>query len=289
MNILTIDVEDWYHGIIRINKRPDSWGSYEDRVESSTFNTLQLLKKSKTKATFFILGYVAERHPGLVLKIKDDGHEIATHGYQHQFIYTQHPDEYYLDLKKAKDIIEGIIGEEILGYRAPYFTITKKTLWALEKINDLGFKYDSSIFPTKNNIYGIMSAPRLPYITDYNILEYPPTCRKIFGQNIPVSGGFYFRIFPYWFIKSSFRKINNKGCPVVSYFHTSDLDIEQPKVNCSFFEKFIHYYNLKTMKPKLEKLLTEFQFTSMSKYLKIHETSKNHYYWSRSGRTVRSI
>lgn len=266
MNILTIDMEDWYHGIFNINSDIKSWHQYESRIEGSTIDTLSLLNKHNTKATFFILGYIAEKYPNLVLKLKNEGHEIATHGYYHQLVYNQKREEFYNDIRKAKTVIENIINEPVLGYRAPYFSITKKSLWALNILEELGFQYDSSVFPTKNNIYGIPKAHRYIHNVKENLTEYPPSCLRFLKTNIPVAGGFYLRIFPSWLIQKGIKRFNKEKQPFVLYFHTADLDTSQPKLKCSLFEKTIHYYNLDRMQSKLERILNEFEFTSIQNF-----------------------
>ncbi|HYJ78475.1 MAG TPA: polysaccharide deacetylase family protein, partial [Longimicrobiaceae bacterium] len=165
-NILTIDVEDWYHPL---DEDPANWARYEDRIVLATRRVLQVLADNDTHATFFVLGHVADRHHELVREIHRAGHEVGCHGYEHRFVYRQTPAEFESDVGRAARLLSSITGEPVVSYRAPYFSITKKSLWALPILRDLGFKYDSSVFPVHNHRYGIPDAPRLPFTTDEGI------------------------------------------------------------------------------------------------------------------------
>ena len=211
-NYLTIDVEDYFH-VAAFEKivQVDEWDSFKTRVQNNTTRLLDILDEHKVKATFFILGWVAERFPEMVKKIDQSGHPIGCHSYLHQKIYTQTPDEFREDTARAKKILEDIIGKPVLGYRAPSYSITRKSLWALEILEELGFVYDSSIFPIVHDNYGIPDSPRFPYKhKESNLYEYPISTAKIWGRKIPVSGGGYFRLFPYWFSRYALNQINRK-------------------------------------------------------------------------------
>ncbi|MCI8341781.1 MAG: DUF3473 domain-containing protein [Firmicutes bacterium] len=271
-NIFTIDTEDWFHanyeeGLFQNDKNVIS------TVEANTDVYLELFEKYNAKATFFILGFVAESHPGLVKKIFDSGHEVASHGYGHQLIYKQSQKEFREDIHKSKCILEDIIGAEVKGYRAPSWSITEKSLWALEILADEGFKYDSSIFPTKNFLYGIPNAPRFIKKHVFNdhkcIVEIPPSTLKVF-MNVPFSGGFYFRAMPRWFIKAFAGIINNGGKENVFYLHPREIDPKQPRLNLKPRDALIHYYGINTCKSKLEYILKHFEFTSAEILLKEH-------------------
>lgn len=263
-NYLTIDVEDYFQ-VAAFEKlvQPTSWGGYASRVERNTAVLLALLARYGVKATFFIVGWTAEQHPELVRAITAEGHEIGCHSYQHQKIYTLTPEEFRQDTKKAKEILEDISGRPVVGYRAPTYSITKKSLWALDILEDLGFQWDSSIFPIMHDNYGIPDAPRFEYqLPGRNMKEYPISTALIFGQKIPIAGGGYFRLFPYWLTKTALRSINRKeNKPFVFYLHPWEVDPEQPRFDqAGWKSRFRHYHNLKKTEKRFEQLLQDFQF-----------------------------
>ncbi|MDD3245389.1 MAG: polysaccharide deacetylase family protein [Methanosarcina sp.] len=265
-NILTVDVEDWY-----MNTDISRWEKFEDRVVDSTERILSIL--GDTKATFFVLGYVAEHHPELISLIHARGHELGTHGYSHKPIQSQTPDQFEEELLKSMEIIESITGVKVCGHRACQASVMKSTSWSLDIMERCGIKYDSSVFPVKTPLYGVPDAPLFPYrISSENICgeseggiyEFPLSVRKLPYKNIPIAGGFYLRLFPYWFIKNSIEKINKKREPAVIYLHPWEIDLGQPK---SPEFKWYHYYNLPAMEPKIKQLLMDFKFTSIKKWL----------------------
>lgn len=270
--MLTIDVEDWY-----MDTDISLWPMYEDRIVKSTNRILELLDLSNTKATFFILGYVAEHFPELIEKIKQNGHEIASHGYSHKSILSQTPEEFEEDLSKSIKILENITGEKITGYRACQFSITRETSFALDILKKYGIKYDSSVFPIKTHLYGVPDAPLLPYYisskdiikdcTEKDLLEIPLSVYKvpILQKNIPVAGGFYFRFFPYWFISYALRSLNKQEKSFIFYIHPWELDHGQPKEEML---KWYHYYNLSKTDKKFEKLLSDFKFVPVREGIK---------------------
>lgn len=269
-NILTIDVEDWY-----MNIDISMWDLYENRIVESTNKLIELLNESNTEATFFILGYVADHFPELVEIIKDEGHEIATHGYNHKMITKQGPFEFKEDLLLSIEVLEKITGDKVMGYRAPWFTIMEETAWAIDVLKEIGLRYDSSVFPVKTYRYGLPNAPLFPYhISEMNLkvdntegdfLELPLSVYKIpvVNKNIPVSGGFYLRIFPYWFIKHAIKKINKMGQPAIIYIHPWELDPRQPRIKEL---EWHHYYRLESTERKFKKLLNDFKFSSIRDY-----------------------
>jgi peptidoglycan-N-acetylglucosamine deacetylase len=265
INAMTIDVEDWYHSITSIPFK--DWEKYEDRIEMCSNKILSIFKKFGTKATFFCLGYIAEKYPKLIEAIQKEGHEIATHGYAHQLVYDLSHDEFRNDLKKSVKILETITGEKIAGYRAPYWTITKDSYWALDIIADEGLKYDASIYPIKTYMYGIPDSPVYPYEIklkeNKKLLEIPPTVATYFGRRVPVAGGFYLRALPYKFVKSALRKVNSKNKSAVVYLHPPEIDPDKPKLELPFKERFLHYHNLHTIESKLIKLLQDFKFSTI--------------------------
>ena len=263
-NYLTIDVEDYFQVSAFENQiKPEDWPQYESRVNKNTRNILTTLDRYNVKATFFIVGWIAEKHPELVREIDRRGHEIGCHSYRHQRITTLSKDSFRQDTQKSKDILEEIIGRKVRGYRAPSYTITKKTLWALDILAELGFEYDSSIFPVYHDTYGIPDAPRFSYeIKELGLIEYPISTAKILGRNVPVAGGGYFRLFPYWFTKAALGRINSReGKPFVFYLHPWEIDPEQPRINSAgLLSRFRHYVNLSKTKDRFDLLLQDFKF-----------------------------
>jgi len=263
-NYLTIDVEEHFQvaAFDDIISSVD-WEQHESKVVKNTKVILDLLEQYKTKATFFIVGWTAERNPGLVREIVRQGHGVGCHSYMHQKIYDLVPNEFRRDTVKAKDILENIVGRKINCYRAPSYSITKNSLWALDILEELGFKYDSSIFPILHDNYGIPDAPRFKYKQpDHDLIEYPISTAKVLGLNIPVAGGGYFRFFPYWLTKMLLSKINNQeNEPFIFYLHPWEFDPDQPRMqNAKLLSKFRHYYNLDKTETRLEHLLNDFNF-----------------------------
>jgi polysaccharide deacetylase family protein (PEP-CTERM system associated) len=272
INALTIDVEDYFMvsafaDVVRF----EDWGKYESRVAKNTGHILALLDEYNVKATFFVLGWVAERDPGLIRKIHDAGHEVACHGYNHRLIYDLTPDQFRNDVRKAKNILEDIISAPVIGYRAASYSIVKETLWALDILIEEKFLYDSSIFPVHHDRYGLPGAERFPHIVKRNhgtLREFPPSTYRIFGQNIPIAGGGYLRLFPLQVTKSAIRSINDREKkPVIVYLHPWEIDTKQPRLNGRRSSKFRHYINLDSTMPKLKKVLTEFKFKHLSGFL----------------------
>jgi len=277
VNILTFDIEDYYMvSAFECNVKMQDWSNYESRVVLNTRKLLFLLSQFNIKATFFILGWVAEKFPELVRDIHIQGHEIAAHGYSHRLVYNQSPDEFRADVKKTKRILEDIIQRPVIGYRAPSFSITQKSIWAVKILVEEGYKYDSSIFPIYHNRGGMPHAERFFHrisVNDSGIFEVPVSTVKLWGQNIPVCGGGYFRLFPYWFTQRAIYKINSEKHPAVIYIHPWELDHEQPKIKSNYLNEFRHYVNLKKTEAKLKKLLKDFVFSSISaKYEVLNKT-----------------
>lgn len=265
-NALSIDTEDWYQGILQIDYR--DWSNYKNRIKDNLEKILSILGEYKVTATFFVLGYLAERYPELVIHIANKGHEIASHGYYHRLVYQQTKEEFRKDVLRSKEILESIIKSEIKGYRAPFFSITKDSLWALEVLKDCGFEYDSSIFPTKNFLYGIPDAPRTIYrVKDIGIIEFPLSVSNIIGIRVPVCGGFYLRALPYSLTKIGIRCFNRKGWPVVVYLHPWEIDVSKPRIPMAMKWKIIHEYNISKMENNLNRLIKDFSFTTISEVL----------------------
>jgi polysaccharide deacetylase family protein (PEP-CTERM system associated) len=266
-NALTIDLEDWYQGLEIPHTQ---WANYEDRVVSAGRRVLDVLNEAGARATFFVLGYVAERHPELVREIAEAGHEIGTHGYSHSFIYEQTPRLFREELSRAVRTLEDITGQPILGHRAPFFSITQKSLWALEILSELGIRYDSSIFPVLNYRYGINNSPRWPYeITTgtQTLMEFPISTWRVLGRNVPVAGGAYFRIYPYRLTRRAFQMINRQGHPVTFYVHPWELDPKHPHIPLPRRIALTHYFNLRATEGRLRRLLRDFEFAPMKEVL----------------------
>ena len=262
-NYLTIDVEDYFQvSAFEDIINPSDWDFMEQRVVRNTEKVLTLLADHQTKATFFIVGWVAERYPQLVKNIHNQGHSIGAHSYWHRKIYDLTPEEFRADTRQVKTLLESIIGEPVLGYRAPSYSITKKSLWALDILKELGFAYDSSIFPVYHDTYGIPGAPRFAYRHPNGICEYPISTTLLLGRTIPVSGGGYFRLFPYWFTRYALQTINRKeGKPFVFYLHPWEIDPEQPRMqHAKPLSRFRHYNQLQATAIRLRRLLVDFSF-----------------------------
>ncbi|MFQ5870358.1 MAG: XrtA system polysaccharide deacetylase [Candidatus Zixiibacteriota bacterium] len=275
-NILTFDVEEYFHAsIFEKVVTPDQWPQLESRVEGNVERILDLLDRYQVMATFFVLGWIGEHHPWVVKKIAAFGHEVACHGYDHQLIHEMSPEGFRKQLTRSLDILQGLTGKKILGFRAPSFSIKEDTLWAFEILAEMGIRYDSSIFPIFHDRYGMPQTPRQKFKirTDHGaeIVELPPSSIRILGQNLPFGGGGYFRLFPLWFTNWSLRRINQRGLPVVFYLHPWELDPEQPALEIGFWETFRHYSNLKIVERKLKRLLQTFQFLPICEFLELEQ------------------
>ncbi|MFY9572161.1 MAG: XrtA system polysaccharide deacetylase [Blastocatellia bacterium] len=266
-NALTIDFEDWYQGLEIPHTQ---WDGYEDRVVQAGHRLLRLLKETETRATFFVLGYVAEQHPEIVREIAAAGHEIGTHGYSHTLIYQQTPELFRRETDRTIKLLEDLTGQQVLGHRAPFFSITRDSLWALEVLGELGIRYDSSIFPVLNYRYGIEDAPRWPYkiaAGEQNLVEFPISTLQLLGRNLPIAGGAYFRIYPYALTRRAFRSVNRKGFPAVFYVHPWELDPEHPRIPLPRRISLTHYFNLQRTEGRLKRLLRDFSFAPMKEVL----------------------
>ena len=265
-NAMSVDLEDWYSGMLQI-KHTD-WHLYEHRLERNLVMITELFDRYNIKATFFVLGYIAEKFPALINMIAEKGHEIASHGYNHRPVFTLTRQEFKEDALRAKKTIEDASGVKVSGYRAPFFSIRKDTLWALDILKEIGFNYDSSIFPTKNFLYGIPDAPHTIYrINGNGLIEFPLSVVKKSGVTIPICGGFYMRALPYKVTKWGISYFNRTKGSAVIYLHPWELDIDKPKIKMKLKWKIIHEYNIHTMRRKLEQLLKDFQFATMKEVI----------------------
>lgn len=259
MHCLTFDVEEHFQvSAFESPMRRRHWDQIASRVERNTERILDLLGKRDLRATFFVLGWVAERHPDLIRRIARGGHEVASHGYAHELITTQTPAQFREDVRRAKRTLEDLIGEPILGYRAPSFTITSETIWALPILVEEGHMYDSSVFPIFHDRYGLPGANpwchRLE--TDAGPLwEVPPSTVRIAGIQLPVAGGGYFRLYPFRLLHWLLARVEATGHPLVMYLHPWELDPEQPKMSGPLLSRFRHYVNLHKTEDRLVRLL----------------------------------
>jgi polysaccharide deacetylase family protein (PEP-CTERM system associated) len=269
---LTIDVEDYFQvSAFEHSVQRTQWAEYESRVEANTRRVLRLLERHQTLATFFVLGWVAEKYPQLVREIQAAGHEIASHGYWHRLIYQQTPAEFREDIRLAKSVLSQITGQDIVAYRAPSFSITKESLWALEILAEEGYSVDSSIFPVRHDRYGIPEAPTRfhPRATAHGtIWECPPSVLTLGRVNVPVAGGGYFRLCPLSWTRHFLKRASSSGQPFLLYLHPWEFDPNQPRLAIgSRLTRFRHYVNLSTTESKLDRLLSEFQFARLSDVL----------------------
>lgn len=266
LNSLSIDVEEHFQvsGFERVLAR-DAWQAQPSRVVQNTRRILQLLDEFSVKATFFVLGWVADREPALVREIADAGHDIASHGYWHRLVYSQSPEQFRDDVAHSIDVIERACGERPTGYRAPSFSITDRSRWAWPILAELGFEYDSSVFPTNlHDRYGIREADTRPHEVAANLWELPLSVLRVGRWNVPVAGGGYFRLYPYWITKSAIRRLNKSGAPANVYLHPWEFDPDQPRVpGVPRSAAFRHYVNLDQTESRLRRLLREFPFGTM--------------------------
>jgi len=266
-NAMTIDVEDYFQvSAFEPYIDKNTWDSIELRVEKNTHRILDVLAKFETKATFFTLGWVAERYPQLINRIISEGHELACHGYEHIRVTEQTPDQFRADIIRTKKILEDLGGKEILGYRAASYSINTENLWAHDILAEEGFKYSSSVYPVKHDLYGIPDAPRFSYqpIKGSDFLEIPISTIKFGQKNIPCGGGGFFRFYPYMFSKWAFHHINSSNQSAIFYCHPWEIDPKQPRQEgLNFKTKFRHYLNLHKMEQRISCLLTDFNWDTM--------------------------
>ncbi|WP_129645563.1 XrtA system polysaccharide deacetylase [Peristeroidobacter agariperforans] len=269
LNAMTIDVEDYFHVQAFAHAIDRSkWNSMEYRAEANTHAFLSFFDKHSIKATFFVLGWVAQKSPSLIREIQSAGHEIACHGLSHRLVYEQTPEVFRQETFASKALLEDITGVKVSGYRAATYSITQKSLWALDILAEAGFEYDSSVFPIRHDNYGIPDASTAPGVirtpSGHSLVEFPLSTASMFGIRLPVAGGGYFRIFPYALTRAGLNQINTQsGIPFVFYLHPWEVDPEQPMINAGWRSRLRHYTNLSRTLPRLEKLVSEFRFGTM--------------------------
>lgn len=268
VNAMTIDVEDYFQvSALEPYVRRDEWERMPRRVESNTGRILDLLSQRDIHATFFVLGWIAKRHPELVRRIAGEGHEVASHGYSHKRITEQSPIEFRDDVTRAKEVLEDITGMAVKGYRAPSYSIGRTTLWALDILEAVGYRYSSSIFPIRHDLYGMPDAPRFPFHPGSGpLLEVPVTTIRLSGRTLPCGGGGYFRLLPYASFKWALARVNRQEHRSgVFYFHPWEIDPAQPRVKAKLKSRFRHYVNLNRMEAKIIRLLDDFEWDRMDR------------------------
>jgi|SRR5579872_1216025 len=267
LNVLSVDVEDYFHveAFSDVVDRSE-WDTYPSRVETNTMRLLDLFDETGVKATCFVLGWVAERKPKLVAEIVRRGHEPACHSFWHRMIFRLTPAEFRDDTQRAKACIEQAAGQPVYGYRAPTFSITDQSSWAPEILADLGFRYDSSIYPVKHDLYGVPRAPRTPFRFETPsgpLTEFPMSTFRLWnGTNLPVGGGGYLRIFPYWYTTMGVHRAWKEDLPIITYVHPWEIDPEQPRLPGHMKSRLRHYTNLAKTRERLRKLIALGSFTS---------------------------
>jgi polysaccharide deacetylase family protein (PEP-CTERM system associated) len=262
-NALTVDVEDYFQvSALAPHIARADWERIPCRVEHNVETILSLFADSGARATFFTLGWIGQRYPGLVKRIVAEGHELASHGYGHLRIHEQTPEEFTQDIGRAKALLEDLSGTEVKGYRAPSFSISQRTLWAFERIAQAGYRYSSSVYPVRHDLYGMPDAPRFPYRPRAELLEIPVTTAAVLNRNLPAGGGGYFRLLPYALSRALIRRVNEVDRrPAIFYFHPWEIDPAQPRVpGTGLKTRFRHYVNLRRTEPRLRRLLRDFRW-----------------------------
>ncbi len=274
LNAFTVDVEDYFqvHNFEPVIDRGD-WDRFESRVVDATRRVLDLLERHGVRGTFFILTWNAERRPELIRTIHAAGHEVASHGQSHRLVYEQEPDIFQADIEAARTVLERLTGEAVLGYRAPSYSITPKSLWGLDRIRAAGYLYDSSVYPIRRRRYGLPQAPRHPYALAGGLVEFPMTTLRVPGPdlpgfNLPAASGAYLRLLPIEVSMAAIRQLNRAGHPAVVNVHPWEIDPQQPRIRGGRFGGLSHYTNLERMESRLTALLRRFRFGTMREALR---------------------
>ena len=264
-NLLSFDVEESFQAHNFKNSLPENrWASLPARVPKNTERILQLLAETRKSATFFVVGWIADRHPELIQRISNEGHEVAAHSYHHRAVYDMTPEDFRSDLRRNVESLSSRTGKKVLGFRAPSYTITNRSLWALDILAQEEFAYDSSIYPVRfHPRYGVPDFPISPQRLPNGLVEFPMPVCSVFGQTVPIASGFYFRFMPYWITKHLIRHLNRSGVPVTVNIHPWELDLDQPIFPAKFTSRIRHYYGLSKTEEKLRRLLTDFDFQGL--------------------------
>ena len=274
-NALSVDVEDWFQvGAFETVIAQTSWSALEHRVEANTDACLAMFDEAGVKGTFFTLGWVAERQPSLIRRIVDQGHELASHGWDHARVFTMTAAEFAADLAKTRKTLEDLGGAAVTGYRAPSFSIDKRTPWAHEALAEAGYAYSSSVAPVKHDHYGWPEAPRFAFkpVAGSDMLELPVTTARLAGRTLAAGGGGFFRLLPYGFSRWAINQVNAAGEPAIIYFHPWEIDADQPRVaNAPARSKLRHYTNLSGMAGKLKRLIGDFEWGRVDQIVAVRQ------------------
>lgn len=266
--IFSIDVEDWFH-ILDLPATPTiaRWDSLPSRVESNFVKLLTILDESKAKATCFFIGWIAEKFPQLVREAAQQGHEIASHGYEHRLAYEMTSQEFFRDAVRSKNVIEAICGQPVWGYRASGFSVTKDTPWFFDRLIEAGYRYDSSVFPASRAHGGLQNGRYAPYRLDSSeFVEFPATVEPVFGHPICFFGGGYLRLFPYYLVRAMTRRVLRQQRPAIFYVHPREIDLDSPRLAMGLPRRFKSYVNIRTTEPKLRKVLSDFEMVTFREY-----------------------
>ena len=259
---MTVDLEDWFHCL---EPDPGRWSAFEKRATMATERLLELLDSRSVLATFFVLGDVAQSAPSLVRRIADAGHEIGSHGMEHRLVYEQGQAAFQADLRRSIELLSDLAGTPVVSFRAPYFSITSKSMWAFDALVEEGIRHDSSVFPVHNHRYGIPTWSRHPAEVRPGLIEWPLACVPTRVGNLPCCGGAYLRLPPWSFTRWAVGALERRGDPIVAYVHPWEFDVNQPRVKTSAFLQFRHYRGLATMEDRLLRLLDRASFTSIAR------------------------
>jgi polysaccharide deacetylase family protein (PEP-CTERM system associated) len=281
-SVFSVDVEDWFH-ILDLPSEPDisQWDSLPSRVEQNFMKLLDIFSEKQVQVTCFFLGYIGQRFPGLVKEAHARGHEIASHGYAHRLVYQMSPDEFLEDLIKSRQVLEDIIGHEVIGFRAPGFSVVSETPWFYEKLLEAHYRYDSSVFPGSRGHGGLhkfkysshIYAPHPVMSKSGQIFEFPMTVLNILGRDLCFFGGGYLRFFPYWIVKKRAQEVINEGFPVMFYVHPREVDPDHPRLPMNFKRRFKSYVNLKGMERKIINILEDFELCTCRQFLDLIQDS----------------
>ncbi|MFQ5638046.1 MAG: polysaccharide deacetylase family protein [bacterium] len=277
INLLTFDIEDWYHPNLAVLDDSET-AELESRVVEPTLRIINMLDQTKNKATFFVLGQVAEKFPELLHEITHHGHEVASHGYRHNLVYSYTKFQFETDLRRSVELLEGVTQEPVMGYRAPSWSLGKDTPWAWEVLHAQGFQYDSSLYPYRTFLYGDNTSPRFDYEIEIasgeGMKEIPPSALEKFGKRWPFAGGFFLRVAPLWYVEMCIKDYNRFGKPAVIYLHPWEIDVEQPRLPLRLKDRFIMYANIRKTEKKLATLLEKYTFTSIRDYFSLGNGSR---------------
>ena len=270
--VFSVDVEDWFH-ILDVASTPDitAWDGLPSRVERNFLGLLEIFEQRGARVTCFFLGWVAERFPHLVKEAASRGHEIASHGYAHRLVYQMSPKAFYQDAVRAKKTLEDVAGQAVWGYRAAGFSLTHGTEWFFDKLIEADYVYDSSVFPAQHGHGGLEKGNRKPYWIERvsgRLAEFPVTVAEVFGRPFCFFGGGYLRLFPYNVIRTMTRRVLGEPRPVIFYVHPREIDPDHPRLSMNWRRRFKSYVNLKSTKPKIERLLDEFEITSFERFIR---------------------